>query len=251
MATDIHLGDLNDERGRLLLDLIRKVANWKSEYFILCGDIFEFCQGSHPFFQKKFEALGVSLNSLSQNGCRVLFVEGNHEFDLGGLKWPGVEFVTEIQRNFQVRSGTRLALSHGDRIYSDWSYRWFRAVVKSSIVRWTARYLVPAKLLEWYTDRHSKVSRAADKYRTLDHTALLKKIGAWLSSSGATHCVFGHFHTPYFHDRSDGVIGKIISCESWDRPNALVMMDDRFYRLIWDRHTREWVRQPAVEPDLG
>jgi UDP-2,3-diacylglucosamine hydrolase len=250
MVTDIHLGSVSDARGQLLLNLIENVRQWKLEYFLLCGDIFDFCQGTNPYFQKKFQNLGVALELLATGGTKVIFVEGNHEFDLAGLPWKGVEFLTEIDRVIEFKSGLRMALTHGDQIYNNLSYRKFRALVKSSFVRWVARWIVPPRLLDWYTSRHSHISRAADKYRHLDHVALVSAMRNWLADKDALHGVFGHFHVPYFEPRNDATTGFIASCESWEIPNALILCQEKFSRLFWDRHTSKWVRKPAVSPDL-
>ena len=44
MVTDIHLGKMPDARGQALLRLIDQALKWKIEYFVLGGDIFDFCQ---------------------------------------------------------------------------------------------------------------------------------------------------------------------------------------------------------------
>ncbi len=245
MVTDVHMGTIDDSRGQLLLNLIESLGQWKLQNFLLCGDIFDFCQGTNPYFQKKFHALGEALKTLASGGTRVIFVEGNHEFDLQGLSWHGIEFLTEIDRVIEFSNGSRLAITHGDQIYNNLRYRKFRAVVKSRLVRWIARWVVPSKLMDWYTSRHSKLSRAADKYRNLDHASLISAMKQWLATKNAEHGVFGHFHVPYFEQRDAGS-GFIVSCESWDAPNALVLYKDKFSRLKWDRHIQKWVRQPAV-----
>ena len=95
-ASDFHLGAPNYKssliREKKIVDWLNYIESSAEEIFLV-GDIFDFCYGAHPYFQKKFSKLGEALTNLANQGTKVLFFQGNHEFCLAHLNWPKVEFV--------------------------------------------------------------------------------------------------------------------------------------------------------------
>ncbi len=232
LVSDVHLRQSGDMRGLLLRQLLKSAARHRPGNFVLLGDVFDFCLGGSRFFKKKFFDFGTALEALAQSGTRVIFFEGNHEFNLAAIGWQGIEFVPEGSMTLLLSGGTRVRLSHGDLIYAPKSYLWFRGLVKSRFARQAAR-AIPTSWLDAYALGHSKVSRAQDKYRVLAHDDLLQAAEAWIAEDQAQHGIFGHFHTPYGERRQDQN-GLIVSVDSWDKPNALIYNHERgFERIFW------------------
>ncbi len=230
VASDIHLQSPEDRRGRLLLEVLERVERGQVEYLVLLGDIFEFCLGSHPYFQKKFAPIGNALERVSRSGTRVVFVEGNHEFRLADMPWQGVSFITNGTHLIQLQSGVRVQMAHGDMIYSHRRYKAFRALVKSSLVTGIAS-LLPGAWMDHLATKGAEVSRSADQYRRIEHERILGAVDTWLESGPGDFGIFGHFHVPYAEPRRDGRRGAVVSVDCWDKPNLLAFREDRFYRL--------------------
>lgn len=251
VVSDIHLNHPDDPRGQKLLGLLEALVQSEVEYLVLMGDIFDFCLGSHPFFQKKFKRIGEALTAVARSGTQVIYLEGNHEFKLRALQWQGVQVIDEGTHTIQLKSGRKIQMAHGDLIYSHNRYRAFRKLVKSRWVTGIARYL-PGYWMDQLATKGSEVSRSADQYRSIEHDKILGAVDAWLEQGEGDFGIFGHFHVPYAEPRRDGKIGGVFSVDCWDRPNVLGLRDDRFYRLFFDDKDQEpWkIAQPVVRHSL-
>ena len=238
IVSDIHLLEVDDERGRLLCHAIDKMCHHELDYFILLGDIFDFCLGSHVYYKRKYAKLGEALSRLARSGTRVLYMEGNHEFRLADFAWPGVEFVEKLTHQVQLRSGPVLQLGHGDMIYSHNRYKNFRRLVKSKWFTQLATYL-PGRFMDYLATRSAAVSRSHDQYRTIDHGRILNAAYDWLEDGCGDYGVFGHFHVPYAEARRDGRPGGVLSSDCWDQPSFLIFQQGRFFRS-WLSENQEW-----------
>lgn len=227
LASDLHIRDLDDERGRLLLDLIARVDG-KTAYFVLNGDIFDFYFGYGAYFRTKYARLTAALQQLAQRGTTVIIIEGNHEFHLSAAGWQNIEIVTNGDLLLTLPSGTRVKVNHGDLLYDDRLYAAFRGLIKSRLVRTCARAL-PGAWLDAYAMRHAAISRSRDQYRKLNHQRVLTAFSRWLATPPhAHHGIIGHYHVPYAEPHTNG--GLMLSVESWDSPSILVYRHSTFWR---------------------
>ncbi len=233
VASDVHMQDVGDPRGELLLDLIARIDPARTEVFLLNGDIFDFCFGKSPYYRAKFRPLGAALETLAAAGTRVVFVEGNHEFAMGAIDWRGVEVRKEKNFLLELGDGARIRITHGDLLIDDRLYRIFRWFVKSGFLAACA-LLVPGRWLDALTLRYAKSSRAQDQYRTLDHQKILGAFNVWLDEGAFDHGIIGHFHVPY-GERRTGAAGLMVSVDSWDKPNALVFDGGVFSRVFLEK----------------
>lgn len=231
IVSDIHLMSEEDERGRLLLELLRQVQeNSRVSHLVLLGDIFDFCFGSSVYFQNKFKKIGQALGEVQRSGCQVLFFQGNHEFSLRDLKWPGVDFIDTKDFLLATSSGTRLIFSHGDRLKAPWHYDLYLRITRSSLFRVLA-LLMPQRRLDKFCLELSLLSRKNGQNKRIDHKSLLALLDGWLLSSGADHAVVGHFHIPYDWASHKKPGARVLGLSSWDSPNALIFEEGEFRRL--------------------
>lgn len=246
VASDIHLQSMEDLRARLLMDALSRLSQ-SVECLVLNGDIFDFCFGPSRYFRRKFAPLMEALEGVAAQGVRVVFVEGNHEFHLRAFGFRRVELVVDGFCAVQLRDGTRIKIGHGDLLLGDPLYAAFRAVLKSSVLRYGAA-VVPGPWLDAYALRHARYSRSRDPYRTLDHGRVLAAAEAWLTEGiqdpPFQHGIIGHYHTAYHELRRTGS-GSIVSVESWDRPNLLVFRQGAFERVYLEEPGRPLTYQPA------
>ncbi len=230
VCSDVHIAQPDDDRAEQLIQLFAELSESKLECFVLLGDIFDFFMGSSSYYCKKFKEVGDALSRLAASGTRVIYFEGNHEFDLSHAKWAGVEYIDSGNYEFSLSDGTSFIMAHGDLVFSSETYLKFRRFVKSWFVKFAVRQL-PGKLMDHLMLKTSHASRAQDQYRTVDHDSLLDRFQGWLNASSSTYGVFGHFHTPY-GEKLPKRSGMLISMPCWDQPNALVFDNGQFSRLM-------------------
>ncbi|MBC7658766.1 MAG: metallophosphoesterase [Chitinophagaceae bacterium] len=231
VVSDIHLSHSDDERAQKFLPFLARIERGEVDSLVLLGDIFDFCLGSHSYFQEKFAAIGRALERVAASGTRVVYLEGNHEFRLKDLPWKGIEVIPGGTVYIPLKNGQLVQAAHGDMIYSHRRYKVFRWAVKSRFVTGVAR-LFPGTFLDHLTRKTSEVSRSADEYRPIYHDKILDAVDVWMESQRepAQYGIFGHFHVPYAEPRRDLKEGAVLSVDSWDKPNALVFKAEGIYR---------------------
>jgi UDP-2,3-diacylglucosamine hydrolase len=258
VVSDIHLSHSDDERAKKLLAFLSRIEAGQVDTLVLLGDIFDFCLGSHPYFQKKFATVGRALEAVAASGTRVIFLEGNHEFALKALPWKGIEIVPNGTFLIPLKNGQFVQAAHGDMIYSHRRYKAFRWLVKGWFVQAVAR-LFPGTFLDHLTRKTSEVSRAADDYRPIYHDKILAAVDDWMERKDAVaqYGIFGHFHVPYAEPRRDLKEGAVLSVDSWDKPNALVFQENGISRVWFEGDgagVERWepvaplVRAPLMRP---
>lgn len=227
ICSDIHIRDEKDPKFRKVCAMLDTVSRLSPNHLFLLGDIFDFCLGRSRYFHAKFADIGKRLTQISAAGTRVVFFEGNHEFDASDLPWDGVEFIFEGDHIFEMDSGTRILLAHGDLVYSHRMYKAFRGLVKTRLVKSVASAL-PGTWMDRFALGNADISRHADNYRTLDHADIQRTVAVWADRYNCDHAFFGHLHYPYGFKRESG--GWIASCGSWDQPTILAIRDGQIYR---------------------
>lgn len=249
VVSDIHLHHPDDSKARTLLAILEQLAFSDLEYFVLLGDIFDFTLGSSRYYRRKFAAIGAALSRLAAHNTKVLFVEGNHEFDMQHFRWPGVQVIPEGNYILNLRNGARVKLTHGDMLAPHARYAAFRKFVKSPFVTTCASF-VPGRVMDMLTLKSAQISRAADEHRTINHEKLLHVANNWLDADQVEHGIFGHYHVPYAEPRLNRD-GLILSLDCWDKPNMLVLTDDHeFWRYEFPAVNSDFIKKKA-QPFLG
>jgi UDP-2,3-diacylglucosamine hydrolase len=240
-VSDVHILEADDDNSQALIKLIGHLDEVSVEYFVLGGDIFDFCFGASKYFKSKFSQLGQALESAHDRGIKIIFMQGNHEFSLDRIGWRGIDFVTGLDREFQLADGTRFAVTHGDRFFVDWSYRFYIAVTRSTIFRLLA-LLVPQKKLNKFALFCSRTSREKGESRKLVHEHVLTKGSKWLSKTKSQYGLFGHFHFPYQENIGEKML---LSVKCWHKPNFLAYDAGSFSRYVLNinRDDSVWVEE--------
>lgn len=244
IVSDIHIRYPNESRYDALIRLISQIDAGVCKKFLLLGDIFDFCFGKSPFCQKLFRSLGDALEQLAQKGVEVIYLEGNHEFSMFAIGWQGVKFLKVRSYQFPIGEQT-IAITHGDLLEAPWHYHLFRGFLKSWIVAFCCRWLVPQ---EWFYKlclSFAQYSRDQDDTRDLNHHRILKAAEGWLAEEKAQIGFFGHFHVPYFH-QVQKTNQTLMSCLSWDSPNAMTYHHQKgFHRYAFDHDAKIFRPEPA------
>jgi UDP-2,3-diacylglucosamine pyrophosphatase LpxH len=229
-VSDVHLADGQDRRGTLLTSLFSSLVDLKIERLILGGDIFEFCFGNKTHFRSKFRTIYIPLAEMAGKGSKIHFLQGNHEFFVETLDWPLVTFVRETSLEIKLSSvDIRVLVSHGDLINPPKLYQNYLKIVKSRLFFYFL-CLLPAKFIDFMALVFAKESRSRDVYRELNHKKIVDDGFNWINSAKADVGIFGHFHFPYESERH----GKKILCDwSWENPNFIAFVSNRWVRGLW------------------
>jgi len=136
------------------------------------------------------------LLSLSRDGVKIIYLEGNHDFSVGGFftdtlhgqVYPG-DHVLEL-------NGYRVFLCHGDNIDpADLSYRFYRGLLKNRAVYALIRLLGPGR-----TRRVKNFfNRMTWMHRRREHPGGLHRDEAFAREKceeGMDVVIFGHIHRP-------------------------------------------------------
>lgn len=256
VVSDIHLKSVDDDRCTALISLIDNLHTDSVRCFVLLGDIFDFCFGASSYFKRKFKILGDKLSRLASSGVDVFFVQGNHEFSLDYLKWPGVNFVTKKDFSITISDQATISFTHGDRIKAPWHYHLYSFLTRSFVFRIAGR-MVPQRFLDRLCLQISLKSRLSGQYKKINHSGILRSLGQWLTEKSTKnktgtkdhHGISGHFHLPYDIGRSDGVSGRILCLKSWDTPNYLQFHKNSFKRFELNHHTGRF--EPVLRDHQG
>ena len=224
VASDVHVRTENDDRYKLLCQLVDEAKRVGAKTLVLNGDIFDFFFGWGRYFRLKYSRLLNSLDELAKSGTTVWFVVGNHEFGLEALeRHHKFSVIPSEGRVWKGAGGISVLIAHGDLLRPDFWYNLFRAVVRSPVVNVLA-WAFPQGLLDLFTLWFASTSRKKDKYRVLNHRKIIDSALMRLKDSGADMIIFGHFHHPYDESKDDGT--RFLSVTSWDKPSCLVVGAD-------------------------
>ncbi len=228
VISDVHLLDAEEERGKLLLKFLTELDGTKIQNFVLLGDIFDFCFGASPYFQRKFDLFGKQLSRLAREGTKVFFIEGNHEFLIQELFWEGVSFVKEKELKLTLSDDSTILFTHGDYLKAPWHYRLYSYIIRSQLSKFFA-LKIPQKFLNRLALAISAKSRRRSYSKAIPHKEILQNLTTWISGRNVSFGIVGHFHVPYDYRPSEKT--RIFCLDSWDKPNCLSYSSGRFQRL--------------------
>lgn len=190
---DAHLFD-GDPEVQAFVDFVDTLPPDINTLVIL-GDLFSAWIGRRELQQPHHRMVVDALRRLRGRGCRILYIEGNHDFFLTRL-FPGDPFERLAERSLDLElSGRRVHLAHGDLVNRrDRQYLAWRAVSKSRVF-YSLFNLLPAStrhdIVEGLERRLAKTNIAfRGKFPYEECEAYARR----QMGRGAEIMVFGHFH---------------------------------------------------------
>lgn len=226
---DAHLLDPADENYRRLLAFLERMQGEIGTLFLL-GDIFEFWIGyQHSVFAAYVPFL-EALRRLRQDGTRIVYVEGNHDFHLG----PYFEKTLScrvLPDGGRVDLGSRpVFIAHGDQVDADdRGYRFLRALLRSRPLRSLAALLPPDLVWEIarWSGRQSKKRHPSQNKSRLPKDLLTQHARRHLGD-GCSAVVTAHFHCPWIERSAEGTI---VSLGDWIDQYSYAVHEDGHFRL--------------------
>lgn len=204
---DAHLRYPQDENYRKLLDFLAQQTGQIRTLYLL-GDIFQFWFGPRFANFAPYQPLLQTLKKLQESGTEIVYVEGNHDFDLTPYfgKIMGCQVLPD---GGEVSiDDHKVFLAHGDMVDpDDTGYQMLRRLLRSGPVRLLSRILSAEMIWavsEWGSNksaaqRYGKEARSAPREKLLTHARPLFQ-------QGCSAVITGHFHNPLFENSPEGCL---------------------------------------------
>ncbi len=141
VISDFHLGDGaradNFRQSRAEQPLLRflDVVAQQGNRLIIDGDMFELWKFDLPICLKTYHRILAELQQLADDGVEIIFVFGNHDFDLSYLH-PLFHFVFE-----SYDLGHHIHIEHGHRFDKDTGFTWKIRKAAVWLVSWLERWV--------------------------------------------------------------------------------------------------------------
>ena len=177
-VSDIHLENMQERNGQILLRFLHSLANEeKVPDLYLLGDIFDFWLSGHKVFVKKFEPLWEPLQKLKAKGARLVYFEGNHDLHLHPFWGKKLGFELYDDARYMKIGDYEVRLEHGDLMNpNDHAYLKWRAFTRNPRNAPLAHYL-PGFFWDWIGEKMSAKSRARSRqYRNRNEEPIKEMI---------------------------------------------------------------------------
>ena len=231
--SDVHLTGRDDARQDYLVDFLEKNKD-RFDTLVLVGDIFDFWIGYKYVVYAGYLPLISQLERLARCGKKIILYEGNHDFLLGS-------YFTDALKA-EVYSGPapldlgkyKIWICHGDQLDSgDFIYKFFRWLLRSPLIKWSARFLHPDLL--WILGNFaSKRSRRRHKISEQRRATLLAYALARFDE-GFNVVMAGHLHDPFLkvvlHNNENKAV---ISTGDWLEHRSVLWFKNGVFHLIPD-----------------
>lgn len=143
---DSHYNRNRQEFRKFLIKLQNK--DIKTSQLFLMGDIFDFLASQIQYFIDQNQGVINLLNELS-NTIDIIYLEGNHDFNLGKL-FPNIIVIPRSQQPFYcIYKNKKIALSHGD-IYTSFRYNLYTNIIRN---RYFLTFLNLIDINNWLTTK--------------------------------------------------------------------------------------------------
>jgi UDP-2,3-diacylglucosamine hydrolase len=226
---DAHLRDPNDANYRRLLEFLSgKIGQVRTLY--LLGDIFEFCLGYRHVVYVAHVPLFCCLERMRQAGTRIVYVEGNHDFNLGDYFAADIGCTVLPDGGMVEIDGLQVYLAHGDLTdASDRGYRLLRSFFRSRLIRFLSGWIHPDRIRsigDWSGKNSAGKKRPARPVAEIK--AILLESAERAFAAGASVVVVGHYHTPLCEKTENGTL---IALGDWIENSSYAVCEDGLFRL--------------------
>ena len=233
--SDAHLGlgEPAEERKKEH-SLVRFVESLKddAEQVFIVGDLFDYWFEYKSVVPKGYFRLFTKLSELTEQGIRVWFIVGNHDF------WMKDYFRAEIGMEVCFEplemelQGKRFLLHHGDGVLSgDTGYRILKKILRNRMSIFLFSLIHPdiAGAIAQWSSRTSRKYTSNRKYESDGMVAFASQ----KLRDGFDFVIMGHNHVPSYHRIGKGVY---VNLGDWIRENTYAVFDGKSLQL------KRWTR---------
>lgn len=235
--SDIHLKDLQEKNGEILLRFLRSISSGErpATHLYLLGDIFDVWVGDHSFYRKKYAAFIEVIEEIRRKKIVVEYFEGNHDVHVKRF-WQGkLNVPTWVSERYVELDGLLVRLEHGDLINpADEKYLRYREFIRQPMMEAVAQFL-PGRgfhAIANYASRKSrKRSHQVREERTEDLRQMIRAYAQKIHASAPFDVIVtGHMHVKdEFEFSVENRRVQSFNLGSWfEKPVALHMLCGEF-----------------------
>lgn len=227
-VADAHLRKPGDHNYLVMLDFLEEQRG-RTDMLVLLGDIFEFWTGKSTVTADHVPLVDA-LERLRQQGTRLVYVEGNHDFHLGPVFTRRLACQVFPDGGSIELDGQKVYLAHGDLANpEDTGYRRLRSFLRSGLVRFLIRVL-PNFLLQSIAALAGFLSKKSYGGQRSNWPArkILIPFAESLIAAGHRAVVTGHFHQPFHEKLGDG---ELIALGDWISQFSYAVYENRSFVL--------------------
>jgi UDP-2,3-diacylglucosamine hydrolase len=238
---DCHLKGLDDPNQAALTTFLDGL--FKIDKLVILGDFFDFWVGLNNIVYEQYKPVLKSLFALSESGVEIIYVEGNHDFDMGPYFTETLKAKVYDNTCGLLLDGKRIYMAHGDTINMTTSYQIFRALLRGPLLKFLKVIIPPP--LAW--DIGKSMSSGSRGYGKKDPSLeVAQKIFAKEKlKSGFDGVILGHSHAAGFHDNFAGdSSGFYANPGGWVNDKSFLVYEDGEFNL------RNYVVRTDIEEEL-
>lgn len=196
-VSDLHLGaypDVEKKSVPLLMNFFDHIERQKARLYIV-GDLLDFWFEYRTVVPRYPFKLLSRLRAMVENGCKIVYVAGNHDYWMGNFLKEDVGLDTEPESLDTHLEGKRFFISHGDGIATtgELGYRFLKGMLHSRIVSTCFRLLHPDIGMA-LANIISKMSRRRSSKN--NNQPNLEAFIRAKAAEGFDYVVLGHLHRP-------------------------------------------------------
>jgi len=212
--SDAHLGagEISQKREKMLVRFLRGSLKPDDRLFIV-GDLFDFWFEYRTVIPKTNILIISCLRELAEDGVRIDYVAGNHDF------WAGDFFRRELGLHFhpepvrEIIDGKTFHIMHGDGLLkNDGGYRLLKRIFRNRLNIFLYRWLHPdigVPFAKWCAG----TSRDYTSKKDFGGFEEYLDFAGRLFAEGTDYVIMGHVHEPYImrHD----VVKAYVNLGDW------------------------------------
>jgi len=198
--SDAHIRDHADPNLPPLLGFLEHVAG-RTERLYIVGDLFDTWFAFRRAVFDEYVPLLGAIEKLKRSGTRIVYVTGNHDFELGDFFERFLEAEIHDTQFVLEEDGRRAFIAHGDMVNPhDRKYRRLRRILRARPVRWLGRNLPPSWV--WRIAGRLTVRCTGDEIAGgVPLKEIFHEYAEELHRRGFDTVILGHLHLPQFEQR--------------------------------------------------
>jgi UDP-2,3-diacylglucosamine hydrolase len=197
--SDVHLGVANFNnklQENVLIKFLEEEILNNAENLFIVGDLFDCWIEYRQVIQKGFYRVFSRLYDIVNNGIKVTYIAGNHDF--WRSKYFKDEFGIEILDKAFIweKDNKKFYIHHGDGLaYKDTGYKILKVILRSPISQMLYSLIHP-DIGVWLAKKSSNTSRIHTSKKDYSIRDGLKDFAKQKISEGYDYVIMGHRHKP-------------------------------------------------------
>ncbi len=233
--SDVHLGlqsrDEENKKERLLVKFLEFARHNCDELFIV-GDLFDYWFEYRRVYQKGFFRTLTALQDLTENGIKLHYFIGNHDFmhrDFFSTEIGAVIYEKPIDI---VLNNKKFFIGHGDGLVkNDFGYKILKAIFRNKFIQGLYSIIHPDLGIN-IASRTSRSSRNYTSQKSYGEGDGLFDAAKLKIDEGFDFVLFGHLHKRCFINYKHGTY---INLGSWlTEPCYGAFLNDKFEIVNWN-----------------